>query len=100
MLLELTTHDLLLLEQYRLQRFRSFFFSALMSCPLCLADDKLDDGKTLIIHCLDPEVVDQLLSQMDQLRWYARLVLGVHCLTIQFVQEEIYRTATNLADDL
>lgn len=93
MLLELTTHDLLLLEQYRLQRFRSFFFSALLSCSLCL-----DANKTLIIHCLEPEVVDQLLSQIDQLRWYARIVLGVHCLAIQFVQEEIYRTATNLAD--
>lgn len=93
MLLELTTNDLLLLEQYRLHRFRSFFFSTLMSCPLCL-----DDSKTLVIHCLEPEVVDQLLRQIDQLCWYARIVLGVHCLTIQFVQEEIYRTATNLAD--
>ncbi|XGV94925.1 MAG: hypothetical protein ACAF41_19550 [Leptolyngbya sp. BL-A-14] len=92
MLLELTAHDLLLLEQYRLQRFRSFFFSTLMTCPLCL-----DVNNTLIIHCLEPELVDQLLSQIDQLRWYARIVLGADCLSIKFVQEEIYRTVTNLA---
>lgn len=92
MLSELTTNDLLLLEQYRLQRFRSFFFSALVACPLCL-----DEHNTLVIHCLDPELVDQLLSQIDQLRWYARIVLGVHCLAIKFVQEEIHRTATDIA---
>lgn len=93
MSLELTTNDLVTLEQYRLQRFRSFFFSTLVGCPLCL-----DEDQTLIIHCLDSELVDQLLRQIDQLRQYARIVLGIHCLTIQFVQEEIYRTTTNLAD--
>lgn len=87
--LELTTNDLVMLEQYRLQRFRSFFFSSLIACPLCL-----EEHQTLIIHCLDPELVDQLLSQIDQLRWYARIVLGVDCLAIKFIQEEIYRTAT------
>ncbi len=90
--LELTTNDLLVLEQYRLQRFRSFFFSTLMSCPI-----GLDETNTLIIHCLEPELVDQLLRQIDQLRWYARVVLGVHSLAIKFVQEEIYRTATDIA---
>ena len=90
--LELTTNDLLMLEQYRLQRFRSFFFSALISCPICL-----DANNTLVIHCLEPELVDRLLSQIDQLRWYARIVLGVHCLAIKFIQEEIYRTATDIA---
>ncbi|XHX77947.1 MAG: hypothetical protein RBJ76_26520 [Stenomitos frigidus ULC029] len=92
MSLELTTNDLVALEQYRLQRFRSFFFSTLMSCPLCL-----DEHQTLIIHCLEPQFVDQLLTQMDQLRWYARIVLGVSCLAVNFVQEEIYRTATDIA---
>ncbi len=92
MSLELTTNDLVTLEQYRLQRFRSFFFSTLIACPL-----HLDEQQTLTIYCLEPQFVDQLLSQMDQLRWYARIVLGVSCLAINFVQEEIYRTATDTA---
>ena len=92
MSLELTLSDRVILEQYRLQRFRSFFFGSLMACPL-----GLDEHRTLIIHCLDPELVDQLLSQIDQLRWYARVVLGVDSLAIRFVQEEIYRTATDIA---
>ena len=92
MSLELTTNDLVTLEQFRLQRFRSFFFSTLIGCPLCL-----DEQQTLIIHFLEPQFVDQLLSQIDQLRWYARIVLGVSCLAINFVQEEIYRTATDTA---
>ena len=90
--LELTTNDLVMLEQYRLQRFRSFFFSTLIASSLCL-----DEEQTLIIYCLEPQFVDQLLSQIDQLRWYARLILGVSCLAINFVQEEIYRTATDNA---
>ena len=90
--LELTATDLVMLEQYRLQRFRSFFFSTLIACPLCL-----DEHRTLVIHCLEPELVDQLLNQIDQLRWYARIVLGVDCLAIKFIQEEIYRTATDIA---
>ena len=92
MSLELTTNDLLLLEQYRLQRFRSFFFSALTNCPIYLGANN-----TVVIHCLEPELVDQLLSQIDQLRWYARIVLGVHCLAIKFSQEEIYCTVTDIA---
>jgi hypothetical protein len=92
MSLELTTNDLVMLEQYRLQRFRSFFFSTLITCSLCL-----DEQQTLVIYCLEPQFVDQLLSQIDQLRWYARLILGVSCLAINFVQEEIYRTATDNA---
>jgi len=92
MSLELTTNDLVTLKQYRLERFRSFFFSTLSACPLCL-----DEQQTLIIYCLEPQFVDQLLSQIEQLRWYARIVLGVSCLAINFVQEEIYRTATDNA---
>ncbi len=89
MSLDLTVEDSLMLEQHRLERLRSFFADSLSQCFL-----HLDQGNTLTIHCAEPWIVDQLLSELNQLRWYVWVVVGAQRLSICFAQEEIHRTST------
>jgi hypothetical protein len=89
MSLELTVEDSLMLEKQRLERLRSFFADTLAKCFL-----QLDQKNQLTIHCSEPWVVDQLLSEVEQLRWYVWVVVGAQRLSICFAQEEIYRTTT------
>jgi hypothetical protein len=89
MSLELTVEDSLMLEKHRLERLRSFFADTLAKCFL-----QLDQKNKLTIHCSEPWVVDQLLSEVEQLRWYVWVVVGAQRLSICFAQEEIYRTTT------
>jgi hypothetical protein len=91
MSLEITTDDLFILEQCRLERFRSFFIKPLKRCSI-----QLDENNTLTIHCFEPQIVDQLFSEIDQLRRCVWIVLGVQYLSIAFAQEEIYRTTTRM----
>jgi hypothetical protein len=87
--LELTVNDLLLLEQHRLERLRSFFGDTLRLCFL-----HLDKHNTLTIHCSAPWIVDQLMSEIDQLRWYTWVVVGAERISLHFAEEEIYKTIT------
>jgi hypothetical protein len=89
MSLELTVEDSLLLEKHRLERLRSFFADTLAKCFL-----HLDQKNRLTIHCSEPWIVDQLLDEVDQLRWYVWVVVGAQRLSICFAQEEIYQTPT------
>jgi hypothetical protein len=93
MALELTTNDLLLLEQYRLDRFRSFFADTL---PLCFLH--LDSNGLLKIHCSEPWIVDELLDGIQPLLWYAWVIVGARSLSIYFAQEEIVQSQTYLAN--
>jgi hypothetical protein len=87
--LELTADDLLILEQHRLERLRSFFGETLRLCFL-----HLDRNNTLAIHCSEPWIVDELLSEIDELRWYTWVVVGAQRISIFFAQEEIHKTKT------
>ena len=89
MSLELTVEDSLMLEKNRLERLRSFFTDTLAKCFL-----HVDQKNLLTIHCSETWMVDQLLSEIDQLRWYVWVVVGAQRLSICFAQEEIYRTPT------
>lgn len=89
MSLKLTVEDSLILEKYRLERLCAFFTDTLAKCFL-----HLDPNNTLTIHCSEPWIVDQLLSEIDQLRFYAWVVVGAKRLSVCFAQEEIYRTST------
>lgn len=90
MLLELTDEDLLILEKQRLERFRSFFSNTLLFCFL-----HLNPKSKLSIHCSEPWIVDQLLSDLDQLSRYAYLIVGAQRISIYFAQEEVYTTRTS-----
>jgi hypothetical protein len=87
--LELTIDDLLLLEKHRLERLRSFFGDTLRLCFL-----HIDKRNTLTIHCSEPWIVDQLISEMEQLCWYTWLVVGAERIVLRFAQEAVYKTAT------
>jgi hypothetical protein len=86
---ELTASDTFRLERLRLQRFRSFFPEPLISCFL-----HLQQNNTLAIHCAEPWMVDQLLTDMSELRWYAWMIVGAKRLSIYFAQEEVYKVST------
>jgi hypothetical protein len=85
----LTKSDLNLLKSHRLNRLRSFF-------PNCLTTSRLTlrANNQLLIHCSEPWMVDDLLTEVDRLRWYTWLVLGVRQVAICFADEEIYSTVT------
>jgi hypothetical protein len=85
-LTELTIDDLTLLEQFRLERLSSFFAQSLSCCLIYF-----NFHKTLIVHCPEPAVIDNLLNDLDDLCDYAGLILGAEAIALYFVQEEIYR---------
>ncbi len=82
-----TDDDLVLLEKLRLERFRSFFSDSLPFCFL-----HLNSKNTLAIHCSEPWLVDQLLSEVEHLGWYAWVIVGAQRVSICYAKEEIYRT--------
>ena len=88
--LGLTQHDRALLQKQQLDRFRSLFPDSLK--PSLLA---LHTHYQLSIHCAEPWMVDDLLGEVDRLRWYTWLVLGVQQVAIFFAEEEIYSTTTH-----
>ncbi len=89
MSLELTTTDLLMLEEHRLDRLRSLFPDLLCDCILLLEPEN-----TLTIHCLEPWIVDVLLEKLKVFRWQVGLVLGVEHIAVCFVGEEIFNVPT------
>jgi hypothetical protein len=85
-LTEMTFDDLMLLEQFRNQRLRNFFAQSLLPCTL-----RRSHHKTLIIHCPEAWIVDNLLTESEELCNYAWLILGVEAIALYFLQKEIYR---------
>jgi hypothetical protein len=83
---ELTVDDLMLLEQFRIERLRSFFAENLLQCLIYV-----DRQHRLVIHCPEPPIVDTLLTDLQELCDYAWLIIGVKTIAIFFVQEEICR---------
>lgn len=92
--LGLTQHDRALFQKQRLDRFRSLFPDSLK--PSLLA---LRANHQLSIHCAEPWMVDELLGEVDRLRWYTWLILGVQQVAIFFAEEEIYSTTTHCVLD-
>jgi hypothetical protein len=85
-----TNRDRRLLQKQRLDRFRALFPQSLKSSLLALRANH-----QLSIHCAEAWMVDELLSEVDRLRWYTWMVLGVQQVAICFAEEEIYSTATH-----
>ena len=86
----LNVDDLNKLNQYRIERFLQFFTSALLSCRITLKE-----GNALVVDCPQIEVVDELLDDLEDLRSYAWLILGVRRITFHFCQEEVFCTDTS-----
>jgi hypothetical protein len=87
LLTEINVDDLKQLERFRIERLLHFFTSSL---PHCLI--QVDAGNMLTVYCLHPEVVDDLLNDLEDLCSHARLILGVKTISLHFGLEEILRT--------
>jgi hypothetical protein len=90
---ELTVDDLMLLEQFRIERLRSFFAENLLQCLIYL-----DRQNRLIVHCPEPSIVDTLLTDLQELCDHAWLIVGVKTIAIFFIQEEICRVKHSSAN--
>lgn len=88
LLTEMTPNDLMLLEQLRIERLRGFFIQSLSHCIIIIHSSY---QQTLIVHCPEPLIVDTLLNELQELSYYAWLILGVEAISLYFVQEEICR---------
>lgn len=90
---ELTVDDWMLIEQFQLDRLRSFFAQSLLQCLMYV-----DRQHRLVIHCPEPLIVDTLLTDLQELCDYAWLIIGVKTIAIFFVQEEICRVKHSSAN--
>ncbi len=95
MFTDLTADDRFILGKYRLNRFRKLFVETLSLCHT-----QVDANQTLLIHCSEPWVVDQLMADLAPLCWQAWVVLGASQLAIYYADEEIYCTVTHTWDNL
>lgn len=89
MLPDLNANDLFILEKHRLERLRSFFLDSLSLCFIFL-----DSNNSLNIHCPEPWLVDHLLNELNELRWYTWVVVGADTISICYAQEEIFTAPT------
>jgi hypothetical protein len=89
MSLQLTLEDLQTLRKGRLDRLRKVFVKPLGLCRL-----QMTRRDRLVIHCPEPWIVDELMSDLPHLTNAVRIVVGAQSLSICFVGEEIYRTRT------
>lgn len=83
---EMTFNDRIRLSQLRNERLRSFFAQSLMHCVF-----HRDRHKTLLIHCPEAWMVNNLLTDLEELCDYAWLILGVEAIALYFAREEICR---------
>jgi hypothetical protein len=89
MSLQLTLEDLQTLRKGRLDRLRQVFIKPLGLCRL-----QMTRRDRLVIHCPEPWIVDDLMSDLPRLINAVRLVVGAQSVSICFVGEEIYCTQT------
>lgn len=85
-LTEISLDDLILLEQFRIERLRSFFSQSLTECSL-----SIHQHNSLTIHCPEPWLIDMLIDDIEELCDYAWIILGVESIVLSFAQEEVYR---------
>ncbi len=88
MSIKLTAQDLSRLENLRLDRVRQLYSQSLGCCLLRLNRD------TLIVHCPEPWLVDQLIDDLDRIVKSIWMTLGVKYVSIRYAREEVYRAKT------
>ena len=84
---EMTPHDLNQLQQLRIERFLQFFASSLQRSTI-----HIDADNVLVVHCPSSAIIDELMDELEDLRGYALLILGVRKTVFYFCQEEILNT--------
>jgi hypothetical protein len=75
----ITLADRQLLEQLRIDRLRSFCTRSLAQVQILI------DHNVLKIFCPKPSIVNAVLTDIDNLRTHARLILGVDTISVHLV---------------
>ena len=87
LLTELNVDDINKLMHLRVERLLQFFASTL---PYCLL--QIDTSNTLYIHAPEAEIVDELIDDLEDLRYHAWLILGVRVISLYFGEEDVLHT--------
>jgi hypothetical protein len=85
LLTELTLNDLRLLEQFRIERFRSLFAENSSAWMIYI------DRDTAVIGCARLEIADRLRVDIAELGEYTWQILGVRSIAIFCERLEVYR---------
>jgi hypothetical protein len=87
LLTEINVDDRHKLMQLRIERLLHFLTFSLPNCLL-----QIDGDNMLTVYCLQSEIVDDLLDNLEDLCSHARLILGVKTISLYFGLEEILCT--------
>jgi hypothetical protein len=83
LLTKINTDDLNKLNQLRVERFAGLFTSNLSKCLLQV------EGNILFIHCYHEGLMGEVLDELDELVYYAHLILGTQSISFNLFNEEI-----------
>lgn len=85
-LTEMNVDDLNKLKQLRMERLVGLFSSSL---PFCLI--QIDADNVLSIRCHHAGIMDMLISELEDLCYYACLIVGVKFISLHSLHKEILR---------
>jgi hypothetical protein len=85
-LTEINVDDLNKLSQLRMERIIGLFPSSL---PFCLI--QIDTDNVLSIHCHHAGIMDRLIAELEDLCYYACLIVGVRSISLNSLHKEILR---------
>jgi hypothetical protein len=83
---EINVDDQKKLKQLRMKRLTGLFSASL---PFCLVQIEADN--VLSIHCHHSGIMDGLLNELEDLCYYACLILGVKVISLHLLHKEILR---------
>jgi hypothetical protein len=83
---EMNVNDLNKLRQLRMDRFIGLFSSTL---PFCLI--QIDAENVLTIHCYHAGIMNGLVSEIEDLCYYACLIIGAKFISLHLLQKEVLR---------
>lgn len=90
-----TEADWIRADAIKLQRFRGQFLSLLSRCFLVFSQDH-----ELQIRTSDPSTVDDLISELEELAWFAWIFCGSPNLSVWFEDEELFDCPTQPQDPM
>jgi hypothetical protein len=87
LLTEINIDDLDKLKQLRLERLQCFFASSLPFCQI-----QIDVNNVLAIYSPHAGIMEEIMNELEELRYYACLILGVKSITLHLAQMEVFCT--------
>jgi hypothetical protein len=85
-LTDMNINDLNKLKELRMERLLGLFSSSL---PFCLI--QMDADGTLSIHCHHAGIMDRLIGELEDLCYYACLIVGAKFISLHSLHKEILR---------